>query len=99
MQSDGVTTRKHLESIARQTGVAPAMLIANQIPLEIKYLWDWFGELSNKRRTGGMSVSMLAWSDVDAWARLMRRDPQPWEVEALMNLDNIWFNNVMSKQK
>lgn len=37
------------------------------------------------------SVSPISYTELDAWARLTGRTPQPWEVEWLCELDAIWL--------
>jgi hypothetical protein len=49
----------------------------------------WFSTLS-ARRTIGMAVNPITFSDIDAWARLMGVSPSPWEVTLLTRLDDAW---------
>jgi hypothetical protein len=94
-EPDGHTKRHHLESAAQQ-GSAAAMIELDEqpdLPYHLTYLWGWFGELAGRRQSNGMDVSPIAWREIEAWARLTGRDPKPWEVQALVKLDDLLLND------
>lgn len=41
---------------------------------------------------GAHGPAPITYQDVDAWARLMDRQPEPYEVDALMKLDSAMRN-------
>jgi hypothetical protein len=90
LQSDGSTTRKHLESIWRQTGVMPADLDVPECPAEVRYLWHWFLDL-NRTRTSGMGIGPITYSEIAAWAQLMGIAPRPFEVHAVKSIDSVFI--------
>jgi hypothetical protein len=55
---------------------------------ELAYLWRWFCSL-NDWREQGWGMGPLSHVEMDAWARLMRIDILPIEVEALRRLDRV----------
>lgn len=55
------------------------------------YLWDWFCELAARRQSNGFGLSPLSWESIESWARLTGRDPQPWEVAALGEIEALEF--------
>jgi len=36
----------------------------------------------------------ITWPDLDAWSRLTRRDPSPWEFHVIASLDDAFFASV-----
>jgi hypothetical protein len=55
-------------------------------PEQIGYLWDWFSALTDWRQQT-MGVGPLSHLEMEAWARLMRIEISPFEVEVLRMLD------------
>lgn len=43
------------------------------------------------KRQGGLNESQpIAWAEIHAWARLQRIDIEPWQVDAIAHLDDLW---------
>jgi hypothetical protein len=60
-------------------------------PHELAYLYGWARELHRARpRHRGMPAP-ITYTDMDAWARLTGRTPEPDEVDALL-----WVTSVMA---
>lgn len=63
-------------------------------------MWRWFRSLRTPARIDStpsgpvVTIQPLVYSEVKAWADLMRTQPAPWEVELLMLADRI-FQKVM----
>jgi hypothetical protein len=57
------------------------------MPVALRYIYEWWGELHQARRMGAHGLDPITYQDVDAWARLTDRMPEPHEVHALMRLD------------
>lgn len=53
----------------------------------LRYLWDWFCDLSSARGGSGFSLAPIGYVEIDAWARLTDVRPTPWEVGVLRRLD------------
>ncbi len=54
------------------------------------YLWQWFCELHG-RRSSGLGVNPISWTDLQAWATLRRLSLQQWELSLLCALDGAWL--------
>lgn len=89
-QKDGSSLRSHLESIERQTGRKPKQLAEiPEMPADVGYLWAWFLELDGGRGGNGFGLNPLSYSEIQAWATLMRVKLVPWEVEAIKRIDSV----------
>ena len=94
--ADGTTRRDHLLQLCKQTGKTPEELgfpdvspdmEETPIPEDGAYLWFYFQELSGGRINAGFGPTALAWSDVEAWARLTSTPLSPYEVLTLRSMD------------
>jgi hypothetical protein len=65
------------------------MLEAPPVPDAVQYLYDWLLELDAARGYDMNGPQLLSYREVDAWARLTDRQPQPHEVQALLSLDRV----------
>jgi hypothetical protein len=92
-QSDGSTLRDHYEARARLSGgeKARALLTPPECPAHGAYLFGWFDELHRRRGRTEHGPAPLTWADFDAWARLTKRTPSPWELETLAAFDDAYF--------
>ena len=90
----GVPARTHLERRAERgdrIGLeAREQLRGPEMPQALEYLWEWFLELNASRSVGMHGLAAITYQDIDAWARLTGREPDPLEVQALMQLDTAW---------
>jgi hypothetical protein len=59
------------------------------MPAEVGYLWGWFLELDGARGSNGFGLNPLSYSEIQAWATLMRVTLAPWEVEAIKRIDSV----------
>ncbi len=89
-----MTLREHLTSVYQQTGVLPPELDEPEIPTSLAYLWQWFQELSFSRSSHGYGHNPLSYGDMDAWARLTGRRLDPWEVQALKDVDVVFLSHA-----
>jgi hypothetical protein len=93
---NGVTIRKHLEQVERQTGAVIPDLHPDPPPPEVDHLWRWFNDLHNTRG-GGFGPQAISYAEIDAWARLTGSSPTPWEVSVLRRLDVAYLNHLAEK--
>lgn len=94
MQSDGKPLRAHLMNVWRQSGIKPPELDVPLLPIEAAHLWAWFNELSMRRTWSDRGPNPITWSDVLAWQQLTGKKPAPWEVQAMLSLDAIFFKHA-----
>ena len=77
--------KEHLIRAWQNIGRKPKDLDAHgPIPRNAEYLWQWFRELKKP----------IAYAELEAWARMTGREPERWEITALMRLDAI-FHEVL----
>jgi hypothetical protein len=70
----------------KSTGRRPPQLDGPPCPDELRYVWGWFVELS-QRRTRGMSATPLTWLEFDGWQRLTGITLTAFELDCLKGLD------------
>lgn len=90
-QGDGRSLREHLESLEKQTGKVPALLIGPDLDEQSTHLWGWFLDLHVARGSNGFGPSALSYSEILAWATLTRVAPTPWEVSVIKRLDAVYL--------
>lgn len=85
--------RANLNVLARKGGTraeeAIAELTARPLPDEMRYILNWHNELFGRCGVGMDGYDPLTWTSLHAWAEMTGRDPEPYEVDLLMNLDAI----------
>lgn len=59
-------------------------------PSELVYLYGWFREV--------FTGEALTYNEIEAWSRLTRRSTEPFEVEVLKTLENIYWQ-VTNEQR
>lgn len=81
-----------LLSAQRQMGgkAPPHLAERTQRPERATYLWNYFCEVSRRRSHDGMSglPNPLAYSEIEAWARLKRIRLETFEVDILTGIDD-----------
>ncbi|MCP1832837.1 hypothetical protein [Bradyrhizobium sp. USDA 4545] len=102
--SDGATVEDHAKSVSRQLalfGSAIPRMKAKAAAVEevgpeppdcpdpLAYLWVWFLKHSLGLSSGGEGFPRVTWEGVEAWARQMRIDLEPWEAELMVELGNL----------
>lgn len=86
--------REHLAALVeRMNSPAHARLLKEldgpPFPEDLGYLWVWVMELDRARRVGPHGLEGFSYQEIEAWARLTDRDPQPHEIAALLDLDAV----------
>ena len=81
--------RAHIEPLARRGDQdAVALLVGPPFPHSLHYLFELFGELllwCDGRPT---------WKDIQPWAVMMQRTFSPWELRALRQISDAFFESV-----
>lgn len=87
------TKLRILQEIREQTGVvSPELEAIPDLPYEVEYIWNWYCDLSEKRRCG-FQVDAINWTEIHAYFSLLRICPQRWEVSAISQLDIAYINS------
>ena len=62
------------------------------MPPALRYLLTWFGELGQARQQSDMGgPKATSWAELQAWAWATGVQLQPWEAQALRQLDALWI--------
>jgi hypothetical protein len=80
--------RQNLETAAKNPmgQVDPRIFQGPPLAPALRYLAGWFGELAGSRASG-FGVGPIEYVEIEAWARLTGRNPDPIEVRAIRALD------------
>lgn len=96
---DGATQRAHWELSAKRGNVeAIERLNGPRFPDAVAYLHGWFCELDAGRGHDMNGPSAITYQDIEAWARLTDRQPEPHEVAALMEIDRAYRAALMDTE-
>ena len=95
-RTDGQALREHLEQVEAATGTP--QIEEPDVPSVGAYLWGWFWALS-PRRGRAFGLAPLTFADMAAWATLMREQPAPWEIEAIMAMDQVYLAEASKAAK
>lgn len=57
------------------------------LPGCVAHVWAWFCELSAARTSNGWGANPITFPEIDAWARLTRSEPTPWEIGLIRRID------------
>jgi hypothetical protein len=76
----------------------PGLVNPHELPWAAKHVWAWFAQLHSGRTWGFSAPNAITWSEMDAWARLTRSRPRPWEVELLHLLDRCYLSVYAEEQ-
>lgn len=80
-----------MEQVARQTGSLPDLLRDEpDMPPFLEYLWSWWLRLT-RRRGCGFAPEPLNHSQLADFFRLIGIDPQPWEIDLLERIDDLYL--------
>jgi len=83
--------KDHLLAGARQGHATALHWLSSGPPLPpaVAHIWAAFIRLHN-RRGGGMGPAPLMWTEIEAFARLTGASFDPWELELIEALDNVF---------
>lgn len=76
----------------------PAQLEPKEMPECLLYLWGWFCELSNSRQYAEYGPMALSYTEIQAWANLMKSDPTAWEVDVIKQIDRVYLTEAVKKK-
>jgi hypothetical protein len=74
--------------------VAPVTLqkAGPDFPSEVRYLWEWFCQLSGGLDSSGFAPPKVTWENLRAWRGEMRLVLLPWESLTLINIGTVRAN-------
>lgn len=85
--------------VKRQTGIeAPELTQIPPLPVEAAYLWGWFCDLSRARGRDAAGAPLpVAWEAIWSMFGLLRIEPLPWEIQAIIRLDDAYLDSRCSE--
>jgi hypothetical protein len=105
-RGDGATERDHEESASRQMAmfglkrrVIPDAPNEPYFPMELRYLWAWFHELTAGIEAPGFGAPVVTWEAVAAWCSLCEVELEPWEARTLVELGQVRAMILLEKPK
>lgn len=66
-----------------------------RVPANGRHVWDWFWQLSARRRSGPESLS---YAEIESWARMTATPVRPEEVDMLTAMDDAYVTEVRKEQ-
>ena len=76
----------------------PAPLEAEkEIPESLEYIWMWWCEVQTARQSSGFGPLPISFSEIYAWSVLTQRLLQPWEVQAMRDIDQVYLTESMKE--
>lgn len=110
-QNDGVALKDHVEAAKKNPFAAalPQAQIAQKaieeestrlvLPEAASLVWTYFIRLHQQRASGGMGLSCLSYSDIQAFTRLNNIRLFPWEMDLITALDRTFLSHHYEEQE
>lgn len=106
---DGLTLRGILEERIRRAKLKNAKANVSEseralkmpvMPILVRHVWEWFGELQREREYAGMGAALpLSSYRIKGWAELYGRNPRKIELFLLRMLDDIYLTKQAEMSK
>lgn len=68
------------------------------LPEETSYLWGFYLELDRTRQYSEFGPRPITFLDIQAWQNVRQVTLEGWEVDAILQLDNAYFEVNATKQ-
>jgi len=107
-QSDGSTLKEHIENASSNPFAGSMLAVKNLedkinespiLPVQAQIIWSYFLRLHGQRRSGGMGVSCLCYSDILSFCKLHKIKLHPWELELITEFDKKFLIQVQKDIK
>ena len=107
-QSDGATLKEHIENASNNPFANGKLAIKHNddeiikpliLPVQAHIAWSHFLRLHGQRRSGGMGVSCLCYSDILSFCELHKIKLSPWELELITEFDKAFLAQVQKDLK
>lgn len=97
--SDGSRLFDHCVVVEERTGKWPEEYPPPVVPELGADIWEWFWQLRSAAAFGMNGPGPLAFTEIEAWSRLLRVKIGPMEVRLLMVLDQQYLDSWYEEQK
>ena len=92
--------REQLELIKKKTGKLPDEYeTLLECPAYLSDVWRYFLQLHSKRTSNGFGINAISYSEVLAFCKLKGVYLQPYEVDLIMQLDNVCLDFYAKEQE
>lgn len=77
-----------------------ALLDVPELPFAVSHIWEWYEELRGSRTSSGFgTLDAISYFEIYAWAQLTGRQPTPFEVQCLKDLDALEIGTAYTNRK
>jgi len=88
--------------IEKQTGMRSPNLDGPRLPSAGERIWEWYSDLASHRQHAvGFGVVVpqpISYESIDAYfRRFVRKEPEPWQLRLICDLDMIYRSTMNSK--
>jgi hypothetical protein len=80
---------------ARGVDSAKHALREPEVPVVLRYLVQWWADVSEGRSAGGMGMPSLSWTDLAAWSQVAGVRLSMGEAHALLRMDREFLRAAM----
>lgn len=60
-------------------------------PDALKYLWNMYHRIRNRKGGNGFSANPIEFADIEAFLRLTHNTLEPWELQTIEQIDNAFI--------
>ena len=97
VRENGTTLHDHL--VVAEEASGESLFEEPEVPAAGEHLWFWFWDLDAGRGYGMGGAEPLTYTELQAWAGMLRTRPEPWEIEALRRMDVAYRVAAAPKRK
>jgi hypothetical protein len=96
---DGSTKREQLIALLERGIDPPELTLAPACPSSCVYLWEWWGELNERRRPGFNGFEPIPHSELRAFEELRRIQLTPFEQQTLIVIDRMFLAFIQDQRE
>lgn len=97
--ANGSTLFDHCEVIQQRTGIWPEEYPRPEIPDAGCDIWDWYWQLRQAAAFGVSGPGPLAYTEIEAWSRLLCISLGPMDIRLLFALDRTFLDCWYDERK
>jgi len=75
----------------QRRGIATDLDNEPTLAVEVSLMWVYFQQLHRRREYSDFGPRPLSWLAIQAWQNVRRLSLEPWEIEAILTLDETYF--------
>lgn len=86
-----------MQAVERQTGKTPEQLAPVEFHYALRYIWEWFIDLSAGRGYSEVGPLPLTYTEIKAWSDLTSQKTNAWEIDILKQIDRVYITESLRK--